>query len=368
VSSSLSQRNSLHIDWFLILLVGVICAVGLINLRSAAEADGLQHHVSQLLWVILGGTAAGLLAAMDYRNVERGAYFLLVGAVFLLILVPLIGDTNNTTAQRWIDLGVFQLQPSEPAKLAVIVATARYFHEIESPNAHGIRQMLPPILMVAVPWTLVLIQPDLGTATAILLIFTTMCLFERIKASTITAFAAAGAAALPLMWFFVMHDYQKERVLSFLNPDEDVQGDAWQVSQSRIAIGSGRLLGKGYMQGTQVQNGFVPEHENDFVFANHGEQFGFVGGIALIVLYALLIFWALRIARYGRDRFAVLCAVGVSAFLFWHVVVNIGMVMGVLPVVGIWLPFCSYGGSAMMTSMMLIGILLSISLRRQVFA
>jgi rod shape determining protein RodA len=171
---------------------------------------------------------------------------------------------------------------------------------------------------------------------------------------------------MPVMWIFIMHDYQRERVMTLLNRAENIQEDGWQVSQSRIAIGSGEWFGKGYLRGAQVQNGFVPEHENDFVFTHHGEQFGFVGSVALIAVYAALILWALRIASRGRDRFAVLTATGIAAFIFWHVFVNLAMVMGLLPVVGLWLPLCSYGGSAMITVMGMVGILMSISIRRDV--
>lgn len=362
-----SSNRTRIVDIPLIVIVLLLCGAGLVNLNSAAHVDGMAHHLTQSVWMIFGGVIATGLALQDTRLFERTAYVFFGFVCILLVLVPLVGTDNNTTAQRWLDLGFFDLQPSELMKVAVILATARYFHQNERPEGHGPLDLLRPLGMVAIPFVLILIQPDLGTALTILLIFGTMVIFERIKRSTFVIAGISGVIAVPLMWFFVMKDYQKMRVLSFLNPDENLQGDAWQVSQSKIAIGSGRLFGKGYLQGTQVQNGFVPEHENDFIFAHHGEQFGFIGSAALILLYFILILWCLRVARLGRDRFSVLTAVGIAAFFFWHVLINLGMVSGLLPVVGLWLPLASYGGSAMLTVMILIGVLLSISLRRHVF-
>jgi rod shape determining protein RodA len=364
MSNRTSNAQGIRIDWVLLVLVLMIATVGLVDLRSAAEVDGIPHHVSQTLWLVLGSITAAFIASQDYRLAERAAYVVYALSMILLVLVPIIGTTNNTTAQRWIDLGVFQLQPSEPAKIAVILVVARYLHDNQGNDSHGFKQLLSLGALVGLPFLLVLIQPDLGTALTIALIACTIAAMERFRITTLLPAFAAGIAAVPLMWIFVMKEYQKNRVLSFLNPGENLHGHGWQVSQSRIAIGSGQFFGKGFLRDTQVQNGFVPEHENDFVFTHHGEQFGFLGSVALIGLYAFLILWALRIAAGGKDRFAVLTSVGVAAFLFWHVTINLGMVMGVLPVVGLWLPLASYGGSAMITVMMLVGILMSISIRR----
>lgn len=361
-----SARQRRPIDWVLVALVGTLCVIGLLNLASASEVTGQRHHVTQALWMVFGSVAATALASQDYRLLERGAYIIFAGACLLLALVPFVGTTLNNS-QRWIDLGVFYLQPSEEMKLAAVLVTARYLSDHPRPDGHSLRDLAPLGALLAIPSLLILIQPDLGTAITVLLIAGTIVLFDRIRWASLLALISAGLAAIPVMWTFVMKPYQKARVLAFLNPDENLQGDAWQVSQSRIAIGSGRLFGKGYMQGTQVQNGFVPEHENDFIFTHHGEQFGFVGSLVLLGLYFALVLWALHIARQGRDRFAVLCAVGIAAFVFWHVTINLGMVTGMLPVVGLWLPFASYGGNATLTVFFCVGILMSISMRRQVF-
>lgn len=362
------RRNRIYIDVTVIVLVLLLCGFGLLNLYSASVVDGRPYHLRQLFWILLGSMVAGVVAWIDHRIIARlVAPFYLV-AIGLLIAVPFVGTDLNTTARRWLDFGGFTFQPSELAKVVVIILTARYFAERPTDRALGFLDIAPLLALLAVPCGLIMAQPDLGTAVTVGLIFGTMFLFQRVRWTTLAGLAATGVVGVTLLWQFVMHDYQKARVLSFINPKDNLQGAAWQVTQSRIAIGSGQLTGKGYLDGTQVQNRFVPEHENDFVFAHHGEQFGFVGSVLLLTVYALLVFQGLRIARSARDHYSVVAAVGCSAFFFWHVVVNLGMVMGSLPVVGLWLPFASYGGSAMLTSMIVIGLMIGISARRQTFS
>lgn len=366
LASNAARSRFTGVDWILLVLIAVLLGVGLLNLHSASQVDGRGHATAQMMNVMIGLLPFLALAWLDYRHVERLAYFIFAGSCLLLVATLVVGvELNNS--KRWLDLGPLHLQSSELAKLSLIVITARYFHDREKAEGLGVLDVLPLLALYAIPSFLVMRQPDLGTTLCILFIAFSIWLVERIRLSTYLTLGGIGVLIAPFFWFFVMHDYQKNRVLSFLNPTEGLQGSAWQVNQSRIAIGSGGFWGKGYLEGTQVQNGFVPEHENDFVFAHHGEQFGFVGSVALIGLYLMLIWWCLRIARHGRDRFAVLCAVGIAAFFFWHVMINLGMVTGVLPVVGLWLPLQSYGGSAMLTVLTTLGLLMSISVRRHVF-
>lgn len=361
------SRNSHRVfDWTLFLLVIAVCAVGLLNLYSASVVADRSYHITQAVRMLVGGGLAALIATRDYRLAARWAYPMLGGVVLLLLAVFPFGTTYNNST-RWLDLGVFMLQPSELMKLVVVIVTARYLHDHDDPRGHGLGTLLVPTALCLGPVILVVLEPDLGTGLVIVFIFASVCFFDGIRRSMLLALAAIGAVTAPLMWQFGMKDYQRARVLAFLNPAENLQGDAWQVNQAKIAIGSGRLWGKGFLHGTQVQNGFVPEHENDFIFAHHGEQFGFFGSLALLALYFALIVWCLRIARYGRDRFAVLCAVGIAALFFWHVVVNLGMVLGMLPVVGLWLPLASYGGSSVLTVFCSLGLLMSISMRRATF-
>lgn len=356
----------MQFDWLLFIIVAMLIGVGLLNLYSASQAASQPHYIRQLLWVMIGSAVAGFIAMQDYRLAQRLTWPFFAGVVLLLVLVVAVGTEINGS-QRWISVGAFSLQPSELAKLAVILVTANYFSKKEYPDGVGVRDILPPMFFIMIPSVLIITQPDLGTTIVLWLIFGTMVLFERVRWTLLLTSGLGLALGLPFLWIFIMKAYQKDRVRAFLNPETELQGDAWQVNQSKIAIGSGRWFGKGWLQGTQVQGGFVPYHENDFIFTHHGEQFGFIGSILLLLMYLALILIPLWIARYARDRFAVLCAVGISAMFFWHVVINLGMVTGLLPVVGLWLPFASRGGTAVLTLMLCVGILMSISMRRQRF-
>jgi len=362
----MTKRNHREFDWPLVGIVLALATVGLANLYSASVVAERAYHITQLGRMLAGLGVAALLAWQDYRLAARGAYIVWGVVSLLLVAVLAVGTTfNNST--RWLDLGFFMLQPSEILKITVVLVAARYFSDHARPAGYGLADLVAPTALCAVPVVLVVLQPDLGTGLVIVFIYGAVCVFAGIRWSALVGIAASAVAAAPLMWAFGMRDYQRQRVLTFLNPTENLQGDAWQVTQSKIAIGSGQWFGKGFLEGTQVHNGFVPEHENDFIFAHHGEQFGFVGSVALLLAYFALLLWCLRIARYGRDRFAVLCAVGIAAFFFFHVVVNLGMVTGMLPVVGLWLPLASYGGSSTLTVFVALGLLMSISMRRATF-
>jgi rod shape determining protein RodA len=367
MSRRVQSRNAVAgFDFVLLAIVLAIFGLGLLNLHSASQVDGRAHEAAQLVNVLIGVLPFALLAWLDYRHVERLAYALYAAVCGLLVMTLFIGvELNNS--RRWLDLGPLHLQSSEFAKLALIAITARYFHDRDRGEPLRFVELLPLLGLYAVPGLLILLQPDLGTALCMVLIAVTMWAVQRIRWTAWATLIGSVVVAAPFFWVFVMHDYQKSRVLSFLNPGENVRGAAWQVTQSLVAIGSGGVWGKGYLRGTQVQNGWVPEHENDFVFAHHGEQFGFVGSVVLIGLFMLLTLWCLRIARHGRDRFASLVAVGVAALFFWHAVINLSMVTAMLPVVGLWLPMVSYGGSAMLTVLTALGLLMSVSIRRHVF-
>ena len=258
-----------------------------------------------------------------------------------------------------------QLQPSELMKPAIILVTARYFSDLpHKVDGNDLKDLIRPMMLLFVPSSLIMLQPDLGTSLMVIFIFFTMVLFEGMKARTIVGMGITTILSAPLAWSFLLKDYQKQRILSFLDLEKDPYGPGWQVRQSLIAFGSGGIAGKGYLDGTQVQMGFVPYHESDFAAVNWAEEHGFIGMMVLIGLYTALIGWSLHIARSSRDRFGMLVAVGVAAMIFWHVFVNLGMVLGMLPVVGLTLPLVSYGGSSVITVMLGIALLVNISIRR----
>ncbi len=352
-----------RMDWVLIGLVSALSLLGVLNLQSASFTNGMSFHLVQSLWFLFGAIVVAVLALMDTRILERWAY-VFYGAVIILLVVVMVGGTEFNGSKRWINLGFFYMQPSELLKIAAILVTARFFQDRNQTDSFTIRQLWLPLLLVVGGVTFVLKQPDLGTSLVVLAIFMTMVLFQGIRWPSIVAIALAGIVSLPLIWNVGLKEYQKDRVVSFLNLEADRYGQSWQVSQSIIAFGSGQLVGKGHVEGTQVQRGFVPEHESDFAAAIWGEEHGFVGMLFLLAMYFALIGWALKISANAHDRFGAHVGVGVAALLFWHTVINLGMVTGMLPVVGITLPLLSYGGSSLLTMMMGIGLLLNISIRR----
>jgi rod shape determining protein RodA len=360
-----ASRRRLGLDFPLLLLVLLLIGIGQLALHSASGDSGIWQ-LTQLGWLILGAVVAVLVATVDFRVYERQAYTAYVIVMAMLVLVLFVGVTKNS-ATRWLNLGVFEAQPSELMKVAIILVTARFLHERPVQGGRRLRELVVPFALAVASAILVGAQPDLGTALVIFFIFATVVLFEGVrKTSLILLIVIVVSLAVPF-WQFGMKDYQRSRVTAFLNPDAALHKDAWQVRQAVTAVASGGWTGLGHGRGSQVQHGYVPENENDFIFAHVGEEYGFAGGILLIAVYAGLILWSLRIARYARDKFGVLLAVGIAALFFWHVAINIGMVLGLLPVVGLWLPFISLGGSSVLTVMICVGLLMNLSVRRHVF-
>ncbi len=359
------QRVLERIDWGLIGLIAAVTGIGILNLSSASRAaGGVSFHTAQSIWFLLGLGVIVVVCLFDYRIFERWAY-VIYGLVLLLLLAVLVVGTELNGSQRWLDFGAFLLQPSELLKIATILVTARYFQDRSREEPYALRDLLLPFGLVGSGVVLVLEQPDLGTALVVLAIFMTMVLFEGVRLRGLVILGIAGLIALPLGWTFGMKSYQKERVRSFLSLNADEYGSSWQVRQSMIAFGSGRFWGKGYGEGTQIQKGFVPEHESDFIAANWGEERGFAGMALLLGLYLALLLRILHISQTARDRFGVHVGIGLAALLFWHIVLNLGMVTGLLPVAGLTLPLLSYGGSSLLTTLAALGLLLNIGIRRR---
>lgn len=354
-----------RIDWTLVLIVSALAGVGILNLASASQAgSGFGYHLKQTIWFMLGAGVVAVISAVDYRAFQRWAYIIYGGILLLLVGVLVVGTELNGS-QRWINLGFFLMQPSELLKIGVFLVAGRYFQDQDKTESYGLKELLVPFGLVGAGIFLVIQQPDLGTSLVIVAIFMTSVFFEGLNRTSVAAIALAGLIAVPVGWTFGMHDYQKERVLAFMNLKDDHYGASWQVRQSVIAFGSGQVWGKGHGEGTQIQKGFVPEHENDFIASNWGEEHGFAGMLLLLGLYVALIWRALEVSRRARDTFGRHIGVGVAAFLFWHVLVNIGMVTGLLPVVGLTLPLLSYGGSSLLTTFIAIGLLMNVSIRRK---
>jgi len=281
------------------------------------------------------------------------------------LVVDVVGHSGGGS-QRWINLGFFRLQPSEPAKVAIVLVMVKYFQEDEPRGGYRLRDLWVPFALVAPLIFLTLIQPDLGTAIILGMVFMSMILLGGLRLKSFFCLAGAGLASLPIAWQF-LRPYQRERVLTFIDPDRDPLGAGYHVIQSQIAVGSGRLFGKGYLGGTQNRLDFLPAQHTDFIFAVFSEEWGFVGCFILLACYFALIVYGLKVVERAKDRMGALLVFGTLSIIFWHVVINVAMVAGVLPVVGVPLPLLSYGGSALATMMFAIGLMINVSMRRYIF-
>jgi rod shape determining protein RodA len=358
------RRFRATVDWPLILTVAAIAGIGLLNLYSAVH--GTRHAGKfdrQVTWIGIGMVA--FLAAMiaDYRALVRLAWFALGGAILMLFIVVLLGDLATAKgSSRWFNLGSAGGQPSELAKIAVILVAARILQDADVARLRW-NQLLWRAAALFSPVAFIALQPDLGTSVLVVLVILSIGFLAMPNVWPVVHTTLAGILAFPILWE-TMHWYQKQRVLAFLDPSADPTGSGWHTRQSIFAVGSGMVTGKGYRQGTQNQFDFLPEHWTDFPFSVWAEEWGFLGSAALLLLYAFLIVWILGVALSARDRAGAVVCVGVAAMTFWHMVVNIAMVLGLAPVVGVTLPFVSYGGSSLLTFFLGMGLVASVSLRK----
>ena len=332
---------------------------------SLTEQTTSSLAVRQLWWLVVGIVAMLSTLAVDYHHMERLVYPFFAAVLFLLLLVLVVGSVGGGS-QRWLHLGPFTLQPSEPAKLAIVLVLAKYFQYDEPPHGYRLRDLWLPFSLATPLIFLTLVQPDLGTAIVLLVVFVSMLRLGGLLLRPFLCLGATGLAFLPVAWFF-LKPYQQRRVWTFFNPDLDPLGAGYHIIQSKIAVGSGRLLGKGYLRGTQNQLDFLPAQHTDFVFSVFAEEWGLLGCLILLGLYFLLIALSLRVAGRAKDRFGALLVLGVVTILFWQVTINVAMVTGLLPVVGIPLPLLSYGGSSLVSIMAAIGLVINVSMRRFTF-
>ncbi len=369
----IDKRLAQHIDPLLLVLVTAIIAMGVTTVYSATYAQA-QSQMSALVWrqaLWACGGAVGMFALLlvDYRKLERFAYVIYVGVVLLLVLVPLAGYLSGGS-RRWIHLGFFALQPSELAKLALIIVLARFFHRDSASESYGVKEILLPAALCAVPAVLTLAQPDLGSAAVMGFVFVSLLLIAGLRLRVFLTIVLVGLVGIFVagqsLWSH-LKPYQQKRILTFLNPESDPLGSGYHLIQSKIAVGSGMFSGKGFLHGTQNQLQFLPEQHTDFIFSVFAEEWGFVGCATLVLLYTALLLRGLQVVSRAKDRFGALVAFGVVAMIFWQAFVNVAMTTGLLPVVGITLPFFSYGGSSMITLLLGIGLLLNVSMRRFTF-
>jgi rod shape determining protein RodA len=355
-----------HFDWTLFIAVAALAVIGVINLYSATSVVRGAHsddYIQQIYWLVAGGILGTVVAAIDYRHYERLGYALYAVGVVLLLLVFILGREIRGSS-RWIYIGSYSFQPSEFMKLFLVIALAKYLHDDPKNEGRTLKDLIVPALVASLPTALVMLQPDLGTGLILVLVLVSVCALMRIQAPSLIGLGIAVAIVAPLFWSHGLRGYQNERINAWLNPNENILGYNWDPHQARIAVGNGGLFGQGFMKGSQNQFMFLHEQHSDFPFPVFAEEWGFVGSLALVALYTVLVFWCLRIASTAKDRFGAVLAVGVGSIVFWHVVFNLGMVTGLLPVVGVTLPLFSYGGSSVMTILIGVGLVMNVSMRR----
>lgn len=354
----------LQINLILVLLICLPALVGFAMLYSAAGGDMEPWAAPQIIRFGFGLIIMFGAALVDIRFWLKSAYFIYAGAFTLLIGVELIGD-SAMGAQRWVDIGPLQLQPSEIMKIALVMALARYFHTAAIEDTNRITSLIPPLILILAPAALVLRQPDLGTAALLAISGAMMLFLAGLRLWKLGVAFVGLIGAIPVAWQF-LRDYQKTRILTFINPESDPLGAGYHILQSKIAFGSGGIFGKGFLGGTQSHLNFLPEKQTDFIFTMLAEEFGLVGGIALLLLYFALIAYGTVVSLRCNSQFGRMLGMGVVATFFLYVFINMAMVMGLVPIVGVPLPLISYGGSAMLTLLFGFGLVLNVYIHRDV--
>ncbi len=358
ITRSLIPAPIAHLPWGLLAVVSAIAGFGLVVLYSAAGGSLMPWALPQgvrFLFFLAVAICLSYVSPATFKQFTIPAY---VGVLVLLILVELLGFVGGGS-QRWLNLGFINLQPSELMKPVIVLAVAHFYSILPANQIRSFNAIWPAVLLIAVPAVLILIQPDLGTASMVVFGGLMVMFLAGLPLRLFVGGAAAVAVIVPIAFSF-MHDYQQKRVTIFLDPESDPLGSGYHISQSKIAIGSGGLFGKGFLNGTQSHLDYLPEGHTDFIFATMAEEWGMAGGIFLIVCFSLVLRWGINVALDTKDRFARLAAAGLTSTIFFYVAINLMMVMGLAPVVGIPLPLFSYGGSAMMTVLLCLGCLMAI--------
>jgi len=357
-------------DYSILATIFVIFFIGVLNLYSATHANPSAHmsqlYKTQILWFCLSLTVGIVISFINPKTFFRYSYPFYIFNIILLILVLVVG-TKALGAQRWIIVGPIRIQPSEIMKIALVLALGRWYAKTDPERSLNLKSLLIPATIAFVPAVLVIIEPDLGTGLLLILIFLTMTFHRRLRWKSILIIGILSLLAGTLMYNYGLKEYQKNRIRTFLNPKRDARGTGYNAIQSEIAIGSGRILGKGYKKSSQASLQYLPENHTDFVFSIFNEEHGFIGSIFLIALYLILFLRMVWLSVVVVKIFDSILAIGLLSIFFWHTIINMGMVMGLLPIVGLPLPLMSYGGSSLLTFGICAGIVTSISNSRNLF-
>ena len=359
---SLKEKIS-GFNWQLLFFICLVVGIGLGVLYSVGGGSWTPWASKQFVrfWISLCFLFG--IALFNLRFFMKYAYWIYGVTLVMLVGVELFGRVGMG-AQRWLNLGVVQVQPSECMKIALVLALARYFHGASLDDVRSFKFMIPPVLMMGIPVALILKQPDLGTAMMLVMVSLVVFFVVGVQIWKFVLSFICAACSLPIVWSF-LHDYQKKRILTFLNPERDPLGDGYHIMQSKITLGSGGFFGKGFMQGTQSRLSFIPEKQTDFIFTVLAEEFGLMGSLLLYALYMIIIFYGIRISLKCTSFFGKILALGLTVNFALYVFINMGMVMGLMPVVGVPLPLMSYGGTAMLTLFIGFGLIECVSINKE---
>ncbi len=359
MSGSIVPESIARQPWRVLVPLTALVLFGAAVLYSAASGNLRPWAITHVVRYGVFLAAALIIARLPREWFKWAAYPAYAGILFLLVLVELMGAIGGGS-QRWLNLGFMTLQPSELMKPAIVLVLARFFDSLPPGLTVSWRGLVPGVGLIAIPAGLVMIQPDLGTALAITFGGVVVIYLAGLPLRWFIGAGAAAAVAVPLAFFFLLHDYQRNRVLTFLDPESDPLGTGYHITQSKIAIGSGGFFGKGFGNGSQSHLEYLPEAHTDFVFATMAEEWGMLGGLFVLLVFGLILRWGFQVARNSPDRFSQLLATGMTTTIFFYIAINLMMVMGLAPVVGIPLPFVSHGGSSMMTNMICIGTIMAV--------
>jgi rod shape determining protein RodA len=355
-SNMMTLREKLsRFSWGLVRPICIVSAISIVILFSAGGGGWHPFALSQLTKVLLGLVVFFIAAFANIKTWIKSAYLIYAAALIMIILVTFVGHTGMG-AQRWLDLGFFHIQPSELIKIALVLALRRYFAWFNSVEVGQFKNYLIPATLVFIPFLLIVAQPDLGTAMSLGLIAVGMFYVVGAKRQWFIIAAIIAALSAPIVWFVGLHDYQRDRIITFINPEHDALGAGYQINQAKIAFGSGGIIGKGYLHGSQSQQSFLPEKQTDFIFTMLGEEFGFVGAFVLLFIYSAIIMILFWMAKTSRNRFGQLLCFGFMLNFFIYYFINIAMVLGLMPTVGVPLPLMSFGGSSLLSLMFGFGL------------
>ena len=360
------KRELKNMEWWILIIAIILCSIGLVALFSATQENNHEAFYKQFIWIGISLVIMIIFTVINYESIVKASPIFYVAFLLLLVAVLFTKPINGATS--WFDIGFFSFQPSEFAKVFVILFLTYIISKIQSrqrENINKISRLLLILLVIAIPILLILKEPDYGTAAAFIVAFILMLFTAGINKKYIIATILLIAIAVPVLYNFVLPDHAKQRIDVFLNPESDPRGSGYNILQSKLAIGAGELTGMGVLKGNQTQLGFLYPKTTDFIFSVISEEMGFIVSSSIIILYVVLVTKSLYIAKTAKDNIGSLIASGIAGIFLFHMLENIGMVMGLLPITGVPLLFVSYGGSSMMTSFMCIGLLLNISGKRQ---